>query len=253
MEGKMKIAIIGYGRMGREIKKRAQEHGIEVVSVIDPVAVGVPFKDITSESLEGADVAIEFTSPEAAVSNIEKAAKLGVNMVVGTTGWTGDVKKVRKIVEDSGIGFIYAPNFSVGVNVFYEVVKHASILFDKLEDYDVLCHEWHHKGKVDSPSGTARKIAQTVLSEMKRKDLTVYQCLNRKRESGELHVSSTRGGWVPGTHEVVFDSEFDSIELVHRARNRDGLAAGALKAAGWIEGKKGFYEFADFLQETLGL
>ena len=249
----MKIAIVGYGRMGKEIERLALARGHEVVSIIDPVAEGVQHKDITAESLAGADVAIEFTSPASAVPNIEKTAKLGVNTVVGTTGWMDHVKEVRKLVEDSGIGFIYAPNFSLGVNVFYEVVKTASRLFDKLDEYDVFCHEWHHKGKVDSPSGTARKIADAVISEMGRKKGPVFDCLNRGREESELHVSSTRGGWVPGTHEVVFDSEFDSVELVHRARNRGGLAAGALRAAEWIAGKKGFFEFADYLKETLQL
>lgn len=247
----MKIAIVGYGRMGREIERLALARGHEVVSIVDPVAEGAQHKDITPESLAGADVAIEFTSPASAVSNIEKTAKVGVNMVVGTTGWTEQVKEVRKLVEDSGIGFVYAPNFSLGVNVFYEIVKTASRLFNKLDEYDVLCHEWHHKGKVDSPSGTARKIADTVISEMGRKKGPVFDCLNRGRDESELHVSSTRGGWVPGTHEVVFDSEFDSVELVHRARNRGGLAAGALRAAEWIAGKKGFFEFADYLKETL--
>ena len=249
----MEIAIIGYGRMGREIERLAKERGHGVRSIIDPVAAGAGFRDITREALEGVDVATEFTSPQSAVANIEKAAGLGVNMVVGTTGWSGETTKVRKIVEDSGIGLVHAPNFSVGINLFYEIVKHASRIFNKVDDYDVFCHEWHHKGKLDSPSGTARKIADAVVSEMKRKDAPVYECLNRMREPGEMHVSSTRGGWVPGTHEVVFDSEFDSIELTHRARSRSALAAGALRAAEWIIGRKGFYDFGDFLNEMLGL
>jgi 4-hydroxy-tetrahydrodipicolinate reductase len=247
----MEIAIIGYGRMGKEIERLAPQRGHNVRSIIDPAVEGALFKEITSESLEGVDVAIEFTSPEAAVPNIQKVANLGVHMVVGTTGWSDEVKKGRKIVEDSGIGLVYAPNFSVGINLFYEIVEHASRLFNKIDDYDVFCHEWHHKGKVDSPSGTARKIADAVVSEMNRKEAPVYECLNRRREPGELHVSSTRGGWVPGTHEVVFDSEFDSVELTHRARSRGALAAGALQAAEWIAGKKGFYEFGDFLREKL--
>jgi 4-hydroxy-tetrahydrodipicolinate reductase len=249
----MKIAIIGYGRMGKEIERLTRARGHEVISIIDPVAEGAQHADITPESLAGADVAIEFTRPASALQNIEKVSNLGVNMVVGTTGWTEHVREVRKLVEDSGIGFIYAANFSLGVNVFYEIVKTASRLFDKLDEYDVLCHEWHHKGKLDSPSGTARKIADTVISEMERKKGPVFECLNRERDESELHVSSTRGGWVPGTHEVVFDSEFDSVELVHRARTRGGLAAGALRAAEWIAGKKGFFEFADYLKKMLRL
>lgn len=249
----MEIAIIGYGRMGHEIERLAVQRGHRVGSIIDPAAEGALFKEITAESLEGVDVAIEFTSPKTAVANIEKAAALGVNMVVGTTGWSDEVKKVKKIVEDAGTGLVYAPNFSVGINIFYEIVKKASRIFNKLDDYDVLCHEWHHKGKVDSPSGTARKIADAVVSEMSRKDSPVFECLNRRREDAELHVSSTRGGWVPGTHEVVFDSEFDSVELTHRARGRGALAAGALQAAQWIKGRKGFFEFGDFLRERLGL
>jgi 4-hydroxy-tetrahydrodipicolinate reductase len=238
----MKIAIIGYGRMGREIEQSALLRGHEVVSIIDPAAEGATHTEVTARSLAGADVAIDFTAPKAVVPNIEKVAAHNVNMVVGTTGWSDEVRLAKEVVESSGIGFIWAPNFSIGINVFYEIIKHASRLFNKLEEYDVLCHEWHHKGKLDSPSGTARKIADTV-----------DECLNRMMEPGELHVSSTRGGWMPGTHEVIFDSEFDSIELVHRARTRGGLVAGALRAAEWIKDRKGFFEFTDYLHEVLGL
>lgn len=247
----MEIAIIGYGRMGREIERLAPQRGINVRSIIDPVAQGAQFKEITPEALQGVDVAIEFTSPEAALANIEKVAGLGVNMVVGTTGWYESLDRVRGIVEKAQIGFIYAPNFAIGVNVFYEIVACAAKLFDKLEDYDIYCHETHHSGKADSPSGTAKKLGEILLANLKRKETAVYDCLHRKRGPGELHVSSTRGGRVPGTHEVVFDSEFDSVELVHRGRSRGALAAGALQAAQWIKDKKGFFGFSDFLRERL--
>ncbi len=249
----MEIAIIGYGRMGKEIEHLAPRRGIGVRSTIDPREQGARFKEITEEALEGVEVAVEFTGPQAAVSNIQKAAELGVNLVVGTTGWHGEIKKVRAIVEETGIGFIHASNFSVGVNVFYEIVRSASKIFNKLTDYDVYCHETHHFGKADSPSGTARKIGQILLDNIARKEEALYNCLDRKRHPEELHVSSTRGGWVPGTHKVVFDSEFDSVERVHRTRSRRGLAAGALRAAQWISGKKGFFELSDLLRETLGL
>jgi len=249
----MNIAIIGYGRMGKEIRRLASDRSHVISSIIDPVADGATHGEITKESLNGADVAIEFTGPDFAVANIEKTAKLGVNMVVGTTGWGESLSTVEKIIESTGTGLIHAPNFSVGVSVFYEIVKRASWIFDKLDDYDVFCHEWHHKGKVDSPSGTAKKIAETVLSVMKRKSGVVFERLDRKRADSELHVSSTRGGWVPGTHEVVFDGEFDSVELVHRARNRGGLASGVLHVAEWIKGKKGFFEFSDYLKDFLGI
>jgi len=172
-------------------------------------------------------------------------------MVVGTTGWYDNVDRVRALVEKAKTGFIYAPNFSLGISAFYEVVKSAAQVFDKLEDYDVYCHETHHCGKVDSPSGTAKRIGEILIENIKCKKTPVYDCLDRKRKPEELHVSSTRAGHVPGTHEVVFDSEFDSVELVHRSRSRGGLAAGALMAAQWIVGRKGFYEFSDFLRDTL--
>ncbi len=249
----MEMAIIGYGRMGREIERLASERGHRVRSIIDPVAQGAAFREITPESLAGVEVAVEFTSPDAALANIQRVAQSGVNMVVGTTGWYADIGRARTLVEEAQTGLIYAPNFAIGAGAFYEIVKFAAQVFDNLEDYDAYCHETHHCGKADSPSGTARRIGELLVEKISRKEAPVYESLNRRREPGELHVSSTRGGWVPGTHEVVFDSEFDSVELVHRARSRGGLAAGALRAAEWIVGRKGFYEFSDFLRETLGL
>ena len=171
-------------------------------------------------------MAIDFTSKDVVVKNIEEVAKLGVNIVVGTTGWYDDLNAVKKIVEKYKIGFIYSPNFSVGVNVFFKMIDFASKLFAKLPEYDVYGLEIHHKAKKDSPSGTALKIASKIKG---------------------FHFESIRAGRNPGFHEVVFDSQADGITLSHQAYNRVGFAKGALMAAEFIKNKKGIFSFEDIL------
>lgn len=206
----MKIALFGHGNMGTEVEhliNQSDEHRI------------VP--------IEQADVVIDFTSPEIVMENIRKVASLGKNMVVGTTGWYEHLEEVEKIVEKSGIGLIYAQNFSVGANIFFQIIANAARLFDKFEGYDVYGLEIHHKGKKDAPSGTALRIA---------------------REVPGLQFSSIRSGRNPGFHQVVFDSEADSITLSHQAHNRSGFAAGALLAARFIRDKKGLHTFDEIFK-----
>jgi 4-hydroxy-tetrahydrodipicolinate reductase len=244
----MRIGIIGYGRMGQLIEKIALEEGHEIKAIIDPKKG----TEISENTLKEVDVCIDFSLPDNVVENIRKMADLGKNVVVGTTGWYEKIDEVKKIVEEKGVGLIWSGNFSIGVNVFFKIIEDASKKFNKLENYDVLVHEIHHKNKADSPSGTAKMIADRIIKNIDGKDKIVSEELKRKINENELHVSSSRGGSIPGTHLVLFDSEEDTIELLHRARSRKGFALGAIKAAEFIEGKKGFFDINDLMNGILG-
>ncbi len=223
MANKIKIALIGYGKMGKEIDTLCQNSkDFEVVSI----SLKNKSEKLDLKGIAKADIAIDFTSRDVVLKNIEEVAKLGVNMVVGTTGWYEDIDKVKKIVEKNKIGLIYSPNFSVGVNVFFKMMDEAAKLFSKFPEYDTYGLEIHHKAKLDSPSGTALKIAGKIKN---------------------LNFHSVRAGSNPGFHEVVFDSLADKITFSHQAYNRIGFAKGVLKAAKIIKGKKGIYIFEDVL------
>jgi 4-hydroxy-tetrahydrodipicolinate reductase len=219
-----KLAIVGYGKMGRMIEALADQYGFEIHARIDVN------DDIKLAA--GADVAIEFSTPEAAVGNIEKLAASGVAVVVGTTGWLPEMQRVSAAVEAAGMGLVWSPNFSIGVNVFSRLVKEAAKLLRDEPQYGAWAWEIHHSTKKDAPSGTLLKL----VNDMKGAG---YE--------GAIDVSSSRAGAHPGTHEVGFDSAADTIILRHTARSREGFARGALKAAQWIQGKKGVFEFSEVL------
>jgi 4-hydroxy-tetrahydrodipicolinate reductase len=220
----MKLAIVGYGKMGRLIEQLAPEYGFSVHARLD---IG---DDLAQAA--GADVAIEFTTPEAAVENIEKLAAMKVPVVVGTTGWLPHMSKIRAAIERTQSALIWSPNFSVGVNVFSRLVREAAQLLADEPGYGAWAWEIHHDTKKDAPSGTLLKLVE----EMKAAG---YACA--------IDISSNRAGRHPGTHEIGFDSAADTITLRHSARSREGFARGALKAAQWIVGKQGVYEFNDVL------
>ena len=247
----MNIAIIGYGKMGHEIEKIAKLRGIHVKSIIDQTNKDAGYSSITSKSMQDVDACIDFTSPNAVIGNIMEIAKFKKNIVVGTTGWRNDYKKAKGIVEQSGIGLIYSPNFSIGVNVFLRIIESAARMIDKIDDYDAYGYELHHNKKIDSPSGTAKAIGEMLIKNIRRKDTLLFDRIDRKIMPNELHFASVRAGSVPGTHVVGFDSSADTIELKHTARNREGFALGALMAAEWINGKKGFYTINDMLSEKI--
>jgi len=247
----MNIAIIGYGRMGRAIHEAAIENNIKVVSIIDPTDPEATHKKITHEAFENVDVALDFSRADAVLDNVKKIAKLKCNIVMGTTGWYEKLNVVKKIVEENEIGFIYSPNFSIGVNLFFAIVNKAAELFNKAKWYDAYVYEIHHNKKIDSPSGTALQIANIIMSKMERKKKILTEMINRKIEPDELHVVSIRAGNVFGLHVVGFDSDFDNIELRHEAKNRKGFALGALLAAKWIMNKKGFYNFIEVFNEII--
>ncbi len=248
----MNIAILGYGKMGHEIEKAAKSRGIVVTATIDQNSREASFREITAESLRGADVVIDFTRPDAVVGNVRKVAALKKSMLVGTTGWYDRLDEVKKTVRNSGIGLIYSSNFSVGVNVFFRMVEEAAKLIDRVPAYDAFGYELHHSQKADSPSGTAKTLAEILTANMKRKSKINYDRVNRKISPEELHFASIRAGSIPGTHVVGFDSEADTIELKHTARSRAGFALGAVLAAEWLCKKKGFFVMNDFVSEFFG-
>lgn len=228
------LALLGYGKMGKTLAQLAPQRGFEVRLVMD-IDVNQDGKGITSENFQGVDVCIDFTTPDVVVENIRRVAVLGVNLVVGTTGWNGRLEEVRGIIESAGVGMVYGANFSIGVNLFYRVARAAAEIFSGFPIYDPYLTEAHHKFKKDAPSGTALEIKRQIQPAFK---------------SCEIPVTSVRAGYIPGVHELGFDSEADTIILRHTARGRQGFAEGALYAARWIAGRKGLFSFADVLGLT---
>jgi 4-hydroxy-tetrahydrodipicolinate reductase len=233
----MKIALIGFGKMGREVDAVARERGDEVVRVFeidDPVR---------PDLLGDADVCIEFSAPEAVLTNIRAAIAAQKDIVVGTTGWYRHLPEIRPSVTESGL--LHSANFSLGMNIFFRLVKRAAELMNNSHGYDPFVHEIHHRQKVDSPSGTALRLGEILVNNIDRKQNILTRPPDGAIAPGTLHVSSTRAGTLAGTHIVGFDSDADLIELQHIAKNRRGFALGALAAAHWLRGRKGVYTMDD--------
>ncbi len=247
---KMKIAIIGYGAMGRMIESIAQKKGYDIVTV-DPKA-DASYSSIDKESMKGVDVAIDFSLPATVLLNIDKYCELKVNAVIGTTGWYDHVDEVKKKVERAGIGLLWSSNFSIGVNMYFKIIEAASKIIDKVPDYDVWAYELHHHNKADSPSGTAKSISQILIDNISRKKSAVYDKLDRKIEPSEIHFSSIRGGPVNFEHTIGFDSDADCITIKHAARHRGGYALGAVLASEFVKGKSGFFGMEDFMEQLIG-
>lgn len=242
----MKLALIGYGRMGHAVEEVAQERGHDVVARLD---LDDP---ITQASLAGAQVAIDFTLPDAVVANAHRVVEAEVSLVIGTTGWYESMDEVRAAFQAAGSGCIWAPNFSLGVQLFLRLAREAGRLADVLEEYDVHIHEAHHRHKVDHPSGTAIRLAEVLLENLGRKTSWREEPAEGVPDPAVLWVSSARAGEVPGTHEVVLEGPADSVVVRHTARGRDGFARGAVAAAEWVTGKKGFFSIDDMLAERFG-
>jgi 4-hydroxy-tetrahydrodipicolinate reductase len=245
----MNFLIVGYGQMGVEVEGilRKRKHGI--VAKVDPISGDVD--GMTPGVAEKADMAIEFALPHVALANAKKYCDFGLSAVVGTTGWYDSLDECRAMVESSGIGYLYGPNFSMGAQFFFRLVAYAARLVNPVPEYDILGYEIHHKKKKDSPSGTAHTLARIIVENNTRKDTIVTERLDREIGANELHFGSVRGGELPGTHRVLLDSEADTIELAHTLRNRKGLALGAVLAAEWLEGKSGFYDIGSFVDDLL--
>ncbi|RPJ59210.1 MAG: 4-hydroxy-tetrahydrodipicolinate reductase [Dehalococcoidia bacterium] len=247
----VKIALVGYGKMGQIVENLAREKGHHLTAIIDPYREDC-LKEINAANLTGAEVCIDFSHPQVVLDNIKQVAALGKNLVVGTTGWYDQMAEVKRVVAQNNIGLIWSGNFSIGVNALFRIAGCAAKIFNHLPDYDVLAHEVHHKNKADSPSGTASMLGQVLLDNLTRKKRLVFDRLDRKIEPDEIHFSSSRGGAIPGIHTILFDSAVDTIEITHTARSREGFASGAVLAAEFIQGKTGFYNIDDLMNSLRG-
>ena len=230
----MKIALIGHGAMGKLIERLAAERRHSVDAIISE-----SHRDSTAaelaESLVACSAVIDFSAASAVRRNVEACVLARVPLVEGTTGWNAERPEIERIVREGGGSFIYGANFSIGVNLFYRIVDHAAELFAKFPEYEVFVEEQHHSRKKDAPSGTALKLKDIIAAH----------------SGGEFTVTSTRAGNIPGTHRVGFDGTADQVLLEHTARSREGFAAGAVMAAEWIVGKKGFFEFGEVIDEII--
>lgn len=240
----MNIGILGYGKMGKMVERIALERGHQITSIISRSGKQ---NEINEENAKDVDVFIDFTLPDAVLDNARKLISLEKHFVIGTTGWFDKLDLLSALIKNSKVGCLYAPNFSIGMNIFLSIVNNAAAIIDKFDQYDIAGTESHHNQKVDSPSGAAKLITDSLLEKIQRKKSVVYDLGNRKIEDHELHFSSIRCGSVPGTHQVIFDSPSDTITLSHQARNREGFAHGAITAAEWIKEKKGLYNIKDMI------
>ena len=230
----MKIALIGYGAMGKLIRILAENKSHEITIVIDETDAAKSAEEL-AEKLKGVDAAIDFSIAEAVKRNVEACLIADVPLVEGTTGWNAQKDEIKTLVEAKNGAFVFGANFSIGVNLFYRIADFASELFAKFEDYEAFIEEQHHSRKKDAPSGTALKLKDIVTKHITK----------------DFSVSTTRAGNIPGTHRVGFDGSADQILLEHFARSREGFAAGAILAAEWIVGRRGFYEFTNVMDGIL--
>ncbi|MDO4263612.1 MAG: 4-hydroxy-tetrahydrodipicolinate reductase [Deinococcus sp.] len=248
----LRLGLVGYGRMGRVIHALAEERGHRVVAVVDPHALQATAPALTPELAAQVDAVIDFSVPASAQDNILFYGRSGIPAVVGTTGWYDQLPAIQAELAGQPAAIIWSGNFSIGVRLFTRLAAQAAALFAPFAEYDALLHEFHHAGKADSPSGTALELAQAVQGAWPRQPELHTARLDRPRRPQELHLSSTRGGSIPGTHTVIFDSPADTVELTHRARTREGFAAGAVQAAEWIAaGRQGFFTLDELLDDIV--
>ncbi len=242
----MKIVLLGYGKMGQLIEKFALKRGHEVMLVVD----ANNREEITVQDLNGADVAIDFSTPDAALENISLCFEADLPIVVGTTGWYEHLQEVKEICIDAQQTLLYGSNFSIGVNVFFHINRLLAKAMDPYKQYDVQVEEIHHLQKLDAPSGTAITIAEGIIENSSTKESWVNELVdggtsNLVNKPNELLIESLRIEDVPGTHTVLYSSEVDQIEFKHTAHNRDGFALGAVVAAEWLKDKKGFFQVTE--------
>lgn len=241
----MKIALIGYGAMGRELDALAESEQCIVTNRYDEQ------HPLTPSAEYDWDVAIDFSRADAVVQNVAAVVQAGKSIVIGTTGWYANQAQVQQMVQSSSVGCIVGTNFSVGVQMFFRLARAAGMLVNTNTEYDVAVHEWHHTKKADSPSGTALTLAEILVQEVERKTGIETETAHHYHNPSMLHLTSTRVGMVTGKHLVTIDGPDDRIELVHDARNRSGFARGALRAARWIHTKQGYYDFTDVFMQVI--
>lgn len=236
----MKVALIGYGKMGKEIEKILIERGHQIPLIIDIANAA----DLTAENLKKVDVAIEFTTPQTAFNNIVTCLKSGTSVVCGTTAWLDRFDEVEQLCKRENGAFFYASNYSIGVNIFFAINRELSKLMNRFTEYDVTIEEVHHTQKKDAPSGTAITLAEGVLENLERKEKWIC---GTTTQSNELEIGAIRRSVVPGTHTVTYESPVDLITMTHNAKSRQGFAVGAVLAAEFLCGKKGIYSMNDLL------
>ena len=229
----LNLALLGYGKMGKAVAQLAPARGFEVRLILEiesnPGGAG-----LVRDNFRGIDICIDFTTADAVLENVRRVAELGCNMLVGTTGWGSHLEEIRDIVQRAGTGFVYGSNFSIGAQLFYRAAESVSRVFARFPMYEPYITETHHRFKLDAPSGTAIELKRRIQSSFGDRNVA---------------VGSVRAGYFPGTHELGFDSEADTVILQHTARGRQGFAEGALYAARWLVGKKGVFAFSDLFAE----
>lgn len=240
----MKFALIGYGKMGKTIEEVILEQGGSDEIVLKITSQN--YSDLTVENLRKVDVAIEFTQPEAAIENIYKCFEAGTPVVVGTTAWLSRLDEVKKVCAEKKGALFFAPNFSIGVNIFFEINRQLARIMNAQPQYDLSIEEIHHVEKKDAPSGTAIKTAEVILGEYPRKNNWVLQ--NDTNPSANIPIIAKREPNVPGTHIVQYSCGIDKIEIIHEAKSRKGFAEGAVLAARWLTDKQGVFEMKDLLK-----
>lgn len=246
----MRLILVGTGQMGQAVEQLALENGHEILEKYD---VERPLLDVENPEASGildADAIIDFTLPDVVLDHIERYCRWNVTAVVGTTGWYDSLDEVRRWVSNSDAAILYAPNFSIGVALLVRALRSVAPLLNDLTEFDPFIHEIHHVRKKDSPSGTALMLANVLVDALDRKKRVEVETQHDRIDPAAVHVSSTRAGNVFGRHTVGIDSPFDEIEFVHNAKNRKGFAYGALKAASWLQGKKGLFTLDDMLAES---
>ncbi|AHC14529.1 4-hydroxy-tetrahydrodipicolinate reductase [Salinispira pacifica] len=245
----MNITIIGYGRMGKEVEQIAEKRGHTIVSTVDPVQ-GL-FSELSDEAVKDTQGVIEFGLPEGILDRISFLSSRNIPVVIGTTGWQEQEAKAEEIVKSTGGALLYGSNFSPGANLFFRIVEEAAGLINSLDDYDIMMHEYHHKKKKDSPSGTALTLAGKILENLERKKSICFDPLQREIRDDELHIGTVRGGHIPGIHRVTMDSPADSIVLEHSARNRSGFASGSVIGLEWLMEKRGMHHADSFFRDLM--
>lgn len=227
----LRVLIVGYGRMGRQVEALCETYACEVVERLD-IHNNTDGVWIDEARLPAVDVAIDFSTAEATVVNLPRLAAAGINTVIGTTGWNAEVDRMKQVVQDAGIGVVVSANFSIGVTLFHGIVERAARMFGQLDEFGAWIHEAHHAAKIDAPSGTA---------------IALRDAIRQAEYAAPIDVSSTRVGSTPGTHTVGFDGPFETVTLTHTTRDRATFARGALEAARWVTGKRGWYTMRDVL------
>lgn len=236
----MKIALIGYGKMGKAIEEIARQRGHEIVLTIDQPNL----HEFTAANMATADAAIEFTGPHSAFENVKKCLEMGVPLVCGSTGWTEKMEEIHALCTAKNGAFIYSSNYSVGVNIFFEINKKLAALMAPHKEYEVILEETHHTQKKDAPSGTAISLAEQILALLPRKKKWVNELSDHPED---LEIISQRADPAPGTHHIRYSSVIDDIEIIHTAHNRTGFATGAVLAAEYLKGKHGIFTMKDVL------